>query len=217
MTPTPDPRRRARSPSIRLWLLLWLCAAAQADGARGQDAPAEITRIGGWTVFYADAVAPLCGISAQYRSGAVLTVKRSVRDPAFFVQIFNREWTSIENGQDYDLVAKFTGRRGGVYATQTATGVNEDGLLGLSFPVGPDFVKDFRRQRGVDFYLKNGRKLGAYSLDNTARAMTALAECVEALIEPAARDPFQGLGKGGPPSPDPGRPGAPAAGAAVDI
>lgn len=159
------------------------------DGGTGGDARGALIgsqtldRIGDWTIsLVRHENDVMCAMGARVGSDGEFWVKRSRSTEYYFMQIFDRGWRGIEEGQSVGLV--FSYRAPDSTRSTDAVGMVTGGTFGLDIALEDADLLNLRRARGIEVQTDGGRFLGAYDLTGSARALDALDACVRANVSP---------------------------------
>ncbi len=164
-----------------------LCVFAEPSLSQGVtlEKPA-----GNWTVVYREHD-KTCAVGSAFSEGTIVKIERGENKAVTLFYIIDARWKSIRHDSEYYVSTSFS-PSGYFYSAEAASGINQDNITGLKFFSTPAFENAFRKEQSVDFLLKNGAVLASLRLDDSAKALAALADCVSKYFK-ASVDPFTNI------------------------
>lgn len=147
----------------------------------------------GWTIEL-DKVKRNCTMTSVFgwpspTSTALIFTVAPVLEGGYGVAIMNGGWTSLVDGNQYELEFVLNAARKPWLLT--AKGYNRNGLLGVAVKVPNDFVDAFVSSSGMQVFQGN-KKLEGFALTETKEAVQLLSKCAfELKFANVVADPFQ--------------------------
>jgi hypothetical protein len=159
--------------TLKLRHLFWAGLAALSLTPVAAHADYLFSKVGNWTVVrHNDGD---CSIKSTFSQNTSLFVGYSTKAENWTFIIGNPGWQSLQDGKAYTLQFVLDGydRWQGQF---TANHAGNDGVLGMYGVEGKFLISLMRRWR-IDVYDVNGNAITSLPLDNSAMAMSQLADC----------------------------------------